>query len=151
MASKSNGVARQEPRMSKTLDISSLFFSVVPQWSYLLSLIFIGCCSNAYYLELSTDQAPDLGTLLTVLQFFFTTIVALPSQLVRRGKDGKLSWKKNRVPMYRWGVQVALYASTTLLNNVAFAFDVPMPVHIIFRSGGLVVNMLMGWLIRSRR
>lgn len=140
---------------------TSLLLSVIPQWTWVLSLIFIGCCSNAYYLESSTSQIPNLGTLITFLQFLFTMLLALPSQLEstaspssNAGDKGGLAgvrWRRNRVPLSRWGVQVLLYASTTLLNNTAFAYDVPMPVHIIFRSGGLVVNMLMGWLVRGKR
>lgn len=138
---------------------TSLLLSVIPQWTWVLSLIFVGCCSNAYYLESSTSQIPNLGTLITFLQFLFTMLLALPSQLEsasssssgdKRGLAG-IRWRRNRVPLSRWGVQVLLYASTTLLNNTAFAYDVPMPVHIIFRSGGLVVNMLMGWLVRGKR
>lgn len=141
-----------------------LLLQTLPQWSLILSLIFGGCCSNAYFLELSTREIPNLGTLITLLHFVSTMVLALPSQLERsprKAPDEKrsswwsgnrgLRWKKNRVPLYRWMVQVVLYASTSLLNNVAFAFDVPMPVHIIFRSGGLVLNMLMGWLLRGRR
>ncbi|PWN20118.1 UAA transporter [Microstroma glucosiphilum] len=138
---------------------TSLLLSVIPQWTWVLSLIFVGCCSNAYYLESSTSQIPNLGTLITFLQFLFTMLLALPSQLESAsstssgGKGGLagIRWRRNRVPLSRWGVQVLLYASTTLLNNTAFAYDVPMPVHIIFRSGGLVVNMLMGWLVRGKR
>lgn len=124
-----------------------LLLHTLPQWSLVLSLIFGGCCSNAYFLELSTREIPNLGTLITFLHFSSTMLVALPSQI----DFPRMRFKRNKVPMYRWMVQVVLYASTSLLNNVAFAFDVPMPVHIIFRSGGLVVNMLMGWLIRGKR
>ncbi|CAO1621625.1 unnamed protein product [Parajaminaea phylloscopi] len=126
---------------------TSLLLSTLPQWIFILGLIFGGCCSNAYFLELSTAQIPDLGTLITFLHFFFVMLLALPSQI-----DGQTwSLKKNKVPLSRWAVQVILYASTSLLNNVAFAYDIPMPVHIIFRSGGLVVNMIMGWLVRGKR
>lgn len=48
-------------------------------------------------------------------------------------------------------MQVVLYLSTSLLNNVAFAYDIPMAVHIVFRSGGLVVNMALGWIVEGRR
>lgn len=125
----------------------AMLLSTLPQWVLIFGLIFGGCCSNAYFLELSTAQIPDLGTLITFLHFFFVMLLALPSQL-----DSK-TWrlKKNVVPLRRWVVQVVLYATTSLLNNVAFAYDVPMPVHIIFRSGGLVVNMIMGWLLRGKR
>ncbi|CAO1619693.1 unnamed protein product [Sympodiomycopsis kandeliae] len=127
--------------------IQDLILYTLPEWSLILSLIFGGCCSNAYFLELSTSQIPNLGTLITLLHFTSTMLVALPSQI----DTHSLKWKKNRVPLYRWLVQVVLYCSTSLLNNIAFGFNVPMPVHIIFRSGGLVVNMIMGWLIRGKR
>ena len=59
--------------------------------------------------------------------------------------------KKRSIPISRWGVQVALFLITSLLNNAAFGYAVPMTVHIIFRSGGLVVNMLLGYLVEGRR
>ncbi|CAO1626276.1 unnamed protein product [Jaminaea pallidilutea] len=154
------------------VSFSDFWLVVVPTWSYILVLIFGGCCSNAYYLELCTRQAPELGTVITVGHFFFTMLVALPSQLTwgqsdrgqhldkkahstaRRGDWhilGPFHFKRNAVPLNRWIVQVVLYSTTSLLNNVAFAYDVPMPVHIIFRSGGLVVNLIMGWAIRGKR
>ncbi|KAI5122168.1 hypothetical protein M0805_007066 [Coniferiporia weirii] len=59
--------------------------------------------------------------------------------------------KPRRIPLARYAVQVLLFLLVSLLNNAAFAYHVPMAVHIIFRSGGLVVNMLMGWLFEKRR
>ena len=47
-------------------------------------------------------------------------------------------------------VQVGLFYSISLLNNLAFGYSIPMPVHIIFRSGGLVISLLMGWLISGK-
>lgn len=152
-------VAGQDRRPS----LVTLAATLAPAWLPLLTLIFGGCCSNAVFLELSTRQAPQLGTLITLLQFFFTMLLALPAQLERHpssspktsstGEITFVGWrlKTRAVPMSRWAVQVVLYATTSLLNNVAFAYEVPMPVHIIFRSGGLVVNMLMGWVVRGRR
>lgn len=59
--------------------------------------------------------------------------------------------KRRVIPFKRYAFQVLLFLAISLLNNAAFAYHVPMAVHIIFRSGGLVVNMLMGWLIEKRR
>lgn len=59
--------------------------------------------------------------------------------------------KQRRIPIARYAVQVLLFLLISLLNNAAFAYHVPMAVHIIFRSGGLVVNMLMGWAFEKRR
>lgn len=59
--------------------------------------------------------------------------------------------KTRHIPLARYAFQVALFLLISLLNNAAFAYHVPMAVHIIFRSGGLVVNMLLGWLLKKRR
>ncbi|EJD00879.1 UAA-domain-containing protein [Fomitiporia mediterranea MF3/22] len=59
--------------------------------------------------------------------------------------------KHRHIPLSRYAVQVLLFLLISLLNNAAFAYRVPMAVHIIFRSGGLVVNMLMGWAFEKRR
>lgn len=59
--------------------------------------------------------------------------------------------KTRHIPLARYAFQVLLFLLISLLNNAAFAYHVPMAVHIIFRSGGLVVNMLLGWLLKKRR
>jgi UDP-xylose/UDP-N-acetylglucosamine transporter B4 len=121
----------------------------LPPWFLLLSLIFGGCCSNAYFLERTTSIQPSCGTLLTFLHFLVTALVSLPGQLSL--DSGWPRVRQPKVPLRRWAVQVALYYASSLLNNSAFAYAVPMPVHIIFRSGGLVVNMLTGWAVKRRR
>ncbi|CAE7118567.1 unnamed protein product [Rhizoctonia solani] len=56
----------------------------------------------------------------------------------------RLRFKPLKIPLSRWIVQVVLFLVTSLLNNAAFKYSIPMAVHIIFRSGGLVVNLLLG-------
>lgn len=119
------------------------------EWLMILSLIFGGCCSNAYTLELATRQLPTSGTLITFAQFLITTLSCLPHFVTVQSGLPRL--KQRNVPVYRWLVQVVFYLSTSLLNNMAFAYNVPMPVHIVFRSGGLVINMLLGYLVQHRR
>ncbi|KAI0643651.1 UAA transporter family-domain-containing protein [Trametes meyenii] len=59
--------------------------------------------------------------------------------------------RPRRTPLAPYLAQVALFYGVSLLNNAAFAYAIPMPVHIIFRSGGLVISMLMGWLFAGKR
>lgn len=63
----------------------------------------------------------------------------------------RLRLRNRSIPISHWAIQVALFFLTSLLNNAAFGYNVPMAVHIIFRSSGLVINMLMGWLIDGQR
>lgn len=139
------------PTISSTTSTASAILSTTaPEWLLILSLIFGGCCSNAYTLELATRQLPSAGTLITFAQFLVTTLSSLP-YFVRFSRHFPfVGFKPRAVPLYRWIVQVAFYLSTSLLNNMAFAYDVPMPVHIVFRSGGLVINMILGWLVQKR-
>ncbi|KAN0060579.1 golgi uridine diphosphate-N-acetylglucosamine transporter [Thecaphora frezii] len=130
----------------------ALLQATASEWILVLSLIFGGCCSNAWALELSTTQLPSSGTLITFAQFLTTTLFCLPSHLYY--PSHRSSWlphlRPRAVPLSRWIVQVAFYFSTSLLNNMAFACHIPMPVHIVFRSGGLVINMILGYFVQKR-
>jgi UDP-xylose/UDP-N-acetylglucosamine transporter B4 len=75
-------------------------------------------------------------------------ITALQSMWVRLTR---IRIKPLRIPVYRWLIQVILFLGISLLNNAAFGYRIPMAVHIIFRSGGLVVNMILGYLTQNKR
>ncbi|KAK0558844.1 golgi uridine diphosphate-N- acetylglucosamine transporter [Tilletia horrida] len=139
------------PSPSSSLLLLSLWAS--SPWPLILGFIFGGCCSNAYFLELGTSAVPSAGTLITFAQFLATALTCIPTQLYRPpGSSSLLPRLKNpKVPLSRWSVQIILYLTTSLLNNAAFAYDIPMSVHIVFRSGGLVINMLLGWAVQGRK
>ncbi len=46
---------------------------------------------------------------------------------------------------------VSLFFVVSVVNNYAMAYGVPVPFHIVFRSGSLVSNMVLGWLILRKR
>ena len=46
---------------------------------------------------------------------------------------------------------VIMYFGVSVVNNWALSFDIPMPLHMIFRAGSLIANMIMGMLILGRR
>lgn len=120
-------------------------------WTTTLTLIFGGCMANAVALEQCTVLLPRNGTLVTAMGFLAVVVSFLPSQLARPSGAYLPRLVPPHVPLQRWAIQVVLFFSTNLLNNVAFAFHVPMPVHIIFRSGGLVVNMILGWACAGKK
>jgi len=122
-------------------------------WFATLSLIFGGCCSNAITLERVTSEYPRSGSLITFSQFLVISLHGLPKFL--NFTRGPLNIPvprllPRRIPLIPYLVQVGLFYSISLLNNLAFGYSIPMPVHIIFRSGGLVISMLMGWLISGK-
>ncbi|WFD23284.1 golgi uridine diphosphate-N- acetylglucosamine transporter [Malassezia equina] len=127
--------------------------AAIYDFGLILLLIFGGCCSNALALELTTRQLPASGTLLTLAQFVATTLIALLCELEWRSMYGwPVLWlRRPGVPLRRWLIQVVLYFITSILNNEAFAFHIPMSVHIVFRSGGMLVNMVLGYTVSGKR
>ncbi|KAJ7629398.1 UAA transporter [Mycena polygramma] len=122
--------------------------TVVGDWLTTTSLIFGGCCSNAITLEQLTTLYPLSGSLITAFQFLIVSLHGVPNH-VAWTKYGP-RFKPHRIPLTAYLVQVALFYLISLLNNAAFSYRIPMSVHIIFRSGGLVITMLLGWLIRGQ-
>ena len=59
--------------------------------------------------------------------------------------------KPRQIPFYRWATIVTLFFITSTLNNAALGYSVSIPVYIIFRSGGTLVTMSMGWLLVGKR
>ena len=46
---------------------------------------------------------------------------------------------------------VVMYFVVSVVNNWALGFNIPMPLHMIFRAGSLIAKMILGMLILGRR
>jgi len=130
--------------------LSSTFMTwpFVAGWAGTLTYVFGGCCSNAITLEQVTSTNPRLGTLVTFSQYLLISVLGLLKFVEFKPWP---SLRPRRIPLTAYLLQVFLFYLISVLNNAAFAYKIPMPVHIIFRSGGLVVSMFMGWLLLGRR
>lgn len=106
-------------------------------------LVFIGCCSNVVFLELLVQDEPACGTILTFAQFLFIAI---------EGFVVTMDWgrKKNAIPIKEYLVLMAMFFAVNVTNNMAFGYKISMPLHIIFRSGGLIASLVMGMLVLGR-
>ncbi|KAK0452054.1 UAA transporter [Desarmillaria tabescens] len=118
-------------------------------WLATLGLVFGGCCSNAVSLEQLTSDYPSAGSLITFFQFSIISLYGLPKHIIWTSYGPRLA--PTRIPISRYLIQVALFYIISLLNNAAFAYQIPMSVHIIFRSGGLVVSMILGWSVARKK
>ncbi|KAI8996380.1 UAA transporter [Trametes punicea] len=92
-----------------------------------------------------------IGTTLTFSQMLFITSQSLPSFLVFKQGSFIPKLKPRHVPLQKWALQVLVLTSGSLLNNWVYAFSVPLTVQIIFRSAGLAVSMLLGYLVLKKR
>lgn len=107
-------------------------------------------------LVLTTNST--IGQLITLGQFVFVAGEGLFHHVQWPSAPGCWWWptflpslKPRAVPIQRWFILVVIFYIVSALNNIALGYNISMPLHIIFRSGGLIVNMFLGWLLLSKR
>ncbi|KAF5350305.1 hypothetical protein D9757_013194 [Collybiopsis confluens] len=146
--------------------------SALIDYPLILSLVFGGCCANVWSYEQLLIMNPQIGSALTFSQMIFITVHSLPNFLTfppppnsnshsEGGGQKAASWfpfyygiprlKPRQVPLSQWASQVIVHTTGSLLNNWAFAFNVPLTVLIVFRSAGLAVSMFLGFVVLGRR
>ena len=108
-------------------------------------LIFGGCCSNVYTLELLVQHVSKSGNLITFGQFVIVAVIGLYANL------SGFRLKKRSIPIYYWIIMVLLFSAVSVLNNYALGFNISMPLHIIFRSASLLFSMIIGYLFFNQR
>jgi len=107
-------------------------------------MVLVGCCSNVVFLELLVSQDPGIGNLVTFAQFL---IIALEGFIFTT----KFGTVKPKVPFSAWVMLVIMYFLVSVSNNYALNFNIPMPLHMIFRAGSLMANMLLGVVILGKQ
>jgi solute carrier family 35 (UDP-xylose/UDP-N-acetylglucosamine transporter), member B4 len=83
---------------------------------------------------------PGSGNLITFLQFLFIAVHGF----IFTAKFGTV---KPRIGLKDYGILVFMFFVVSVANNYAFDFNIPMPLHMIFRAGSLIANMIMGIII----
>lgn len=126
---------------------------VVP---FAIGLVFLGCCANVIFLELIIKyhyhyhnkstitppsppshthththtplrEEPTAGNIITFFQFLF---IALEGLIF-------VSRKPVMIPMKSYMSLVAFFFVSSVLNNFSLRFDIPLPLHMIFRAVSL--------------
>lgn len=120
---------------------------VLGQWLVMVGLIFGGCCSNVFTLESIIKEQPGAGPAITLCQFLFVSIEGF---IYHFDSSGSFFLKSPKIPFANWLLPVAIFYAVSMLNNYALAFDIPIPFHIVFRSGGTVTTMALGFLLGKR-
>ncbi|KAF7990781.1 hypothetical protein HCN44_000586 [Aphidius gifuensis] len=105
-----------------------------------IGLVFLGCCSNVIFLELLVKEDPGSGNLITFSQFLLISLEGF----IFTSKFGTV---KPRIGFKDYMILVSMFFLVSVCNNYAFDFNIPMPLHMIFRAGSLIANMIMGIII----
>ncbi|KAK6336345.1 golgi uridine diphosphate-N- acetylglucosamine transporter [Orbilia brochopaga] len=124
--------------------------STVPEWislTLMIGLIFGGCCSNVFALEVIIKEAPDAGHLITLAQFL---LVSIEGYIAHFDWNSPTLLVPNQIPLRRWFGAIILFFSVSVMNNWAFDYNISVPIHIILRSGGSITTMLIGACMGKR-
>ncbi|XP_046388400.1 UDP-xylose and UDP-N-acetylglucosamine transporter [Ischnura elegans] len=106
--------------------------------------VFLGCCCNVVFLELLVKEDPGSGNIITFSQFLFISIEGFIF-------TSKFGTKKPNIGLKDYAVLVVMFFVANVCNNYAFDFNIPMPLHMIFRAGSLIANMVMGIIILKKK
>lgn len=106
--------------------------------------VFVGCASNMVFLELLVKAEPGIGSLVTFLQFLFISVHGF----IFTAKCGTV---KPKIGLTDYLLLVIMFYITNVCNNMAFDFNIPVPLHMIFRAGSLIANMIMGIIILGKK
>jgi len=112
--------------------------------SFAIFTVLLGCMLNNVFLEYIIKLEPGAGHLITFLQFVF---VALHGVIF----TSKFGTVKPKIPLREYLILVTFFFITSVVNNWAFAFNIPVPLHFIFRAGSLIANMVMGVFILKKK
>ena len=88
------------------------------------------------------------GLLITFVQFVVTAVVTWPTYFSAHRPPFFL--KRRRTPLSRLIVNALMFFAVNMLNNFAFGYNISVPVHIILRSGGSVMTMIVGYVWGKR-
>lgn len=104
----------------------------------------LGCMLNNIFLEYIIKLDPGAGHLITFCQFLFIAIHGF----IFTSKFGSV---KPKIAFPHYLKLNLFFFTTSVVNNWAFAFNIPVPLHMIFRAGSLIANMILGIVIVKRK
>lgn len=114
------------------------------------------------------DGDPGAGPLLTLIQFIFIALMAIPDVVCSNVRftasflcrihlvllficvrtpslqPRTFFLKPTVIPLKYYVYQATLFFSMSYLNNVVFSFHVSQPVHVVVRSSNLVITCILG-------
>jgi len=107
-------------------------------------VVLVGCAANVVFLEFLVKKDPGIGNLVTFCSFLFITVQGF----FFTARCGTITPK---VPITAWTTMVIMYFIVSVVNNAALGFNISMPLHMIFRAGSLMANMILGMIILNKR
>ncbi|KRY67640.1 UDP-xylose and UDP-N-acetylglucosamine transporter [Trichinella pseudospiralis] len=91
------------------------------------SLVLVSCCGCMVVVEKLARHDPECMNLMTFSTFLFVTMEGLVS-------NPQFIMHKPKIPLKAYVKIVILFFLVNVINNQALSYNIPVPLHIIFRS-----------------
>ncbi|CAJ1425568.1 unnamed protein product [Effrenium voratum] len=105
------------------------------------AMVFGGCMSAVIAMEYVLKANPKAGNLLSISEFAFVLVQSFP------GRVDKAGLRPLRMPLQSHLHHAVLWVSMSVLANVAFGFNISVPIHTLFRSCNVIASVLLGYLV----
>ncbi|CAG0923815.1 unnamed protein product [Notodromas monacha] len=109
-----------------------------------MCLVMFFCCANVVALEFIMKLNPSSGNLITFVQFVFIAVEGFITTM-------QFGSRRPIIPLKRSISLVFVSFAVNVAGNWALNFNIAMPLHMIFKSGSLLANMLMNMVVLGRR
>uniref|UniRef100_H2Z8F1 Solute carrier family 35 member B4 n=1 Tax=Ciona savignyi TaxID=51511 RepID=H2Z8F1_CIOSA len=117
---------------------------MVEKWTVVaMATVIVGCCSNVVFLEYLIRASSSSGNMIVFFQFLFVFFEGL----IFHNRFGKT---ERIIPLKKYVIMVMMHFTVSITNIMALDCDIPMPLHMIFKSGSLVANLLLGCIVMKR-
>ncbi|VDL78217.1 unnamed protein product [Nippostrongylus brasiliensis] len=103
-----------------------------------------GCMGCMVFVEKIAKEEPSSMNLMTFSTFFFIACHGLIF-------TSKFFTVPNKIPLRGYLPTVITFFTVNVINNQALNFHVPVPLHIIFRSGSLLANLLLSVVLLKKK
>jgi len=111
---------------------------------YPFLMVFGGCITSIVCLEFLFGHDTACGNLVSFTDFFFVLLSCIPGQTER--SRGTLRLKPRIASGAAHAIHAGLWVTMSILVNYAYAFDVSVPIHTLFRSCNIISSVLLGYL-----
>ncbi|XP_074645150.1 UDP-xylose and UDP-N-acetylglucosamine transporter-like [Tubulanus polymorphus] len=108
-----------------------------------MAMVFMGCCTNVVFLEFLVKKFPGSGNIVTFFQFLFIAVEGFIFSV-------DFGRKQRAIPLKEYLKMVSLFWVVQVVNNYALNFNISMPLHMIFRAGSLMANLILGVILLKK-
>ncbi len=112
-------------------------------------LVISGCCISNLFLENLLCADRGAGQLLTLLQFAFVAALSVHNRFEWR--SSRVTLRPLSVPILWYALLTAVFWTLSVLNGMAYDYNISIAFHMVFRSSSLAISLLLGATVFGKR